>query len=69
MKNLHKVKLQMKTKVLRPEDREDPQKYINRNFELAQVWQEYDEDRKRLVSEYHAEKLAKARQVKETLEV
>ena len=68
MKNIHQVKLQKKAKVLRPEDREDPQKYINRNLELAHVWQEYDEDRKRLVSEYHAEKLVKAKQVKESLD-
>jgi hypothetical protein len=38
-------------------------------LELAQVWQEYDEDRKRLVSEYHAEKLVKAKQVKESLDM
>jgi hypothetical protein len=38
-------------------------------LELAQVWQEYDEDRKRLVSEYHAEKQVKAKQVKESLDM
>ena len=61
MKNIREVKIQMKAKMLRVEDRDDPQKYINRNLELAQCWQEYDEDRKRLISEYNTEKIQKAR--------
>jgi hypothetical protein len=35
MKNIREVKIQMKAKMLRVEDRDDPQKYINRNLELA----------------------------------
>jgi hypothetical protein len=57
MNNIKEVKIQKKCKALRPEDRDDPQKYINRNLELAQCWQEYEGDRKRLVQEYHSEKL------------
>jgi|APCry1669190288_1035285.scaffolds.fasta_scaffold278297_1 hypothetical protein len=48
-------------KLKRLEDREDPSKFINRNLELANVWQEYEDERKKLVSEYHQEKLIKAR--------
>ena len=35
MKNIKDVKIHKNTKVLRPEFRDDPQKYINRNLELA----------------------------------
>jgi len=39
--------------------------YIMRNLEIANVWDQYDQDRKRLLSEYNHEKQERARLAKE----
>ena len=35
---------------------------------MANVWEQYDVDRKKLMSQYNTEKLSKARLVKESIE-
>lgn len=66
----HTSKLRSKIKAagLRPEERDDPSKFINRNVEVAEVWDQYETDRKRLVSYINHEKLLRARNSKEVIE-
>jgi hypothetical protein len=42
--------IKVKRRLQNIEDKEDPMKFINRNLELAEIWDEYDQDRKRLIS-------------------
>jgi hypothetical protein len=55
------LRSKMKVAMLRPEERDDPSKFINRNLEVVEVWDQYETDRKRLVSYINHEKLARAR--------
>jgi hypothetical protein len=49
MADIAVLKLRKKQIMLRPEDRDDPTKYITRNLELAAVWEQYEQDRKRMM--------------------
>ncbi len=59
------LRQKLRSQQLRPEDREDPTKYIDRNQELAPVWNQYDQERKKLLSQYISEKMQKAKMSKE----
>lgn len=49
----------------RQEHDEDPSRFVVRNLELANVWEQYDQDRKKLMSQYNHEKQERARLAKE----
>jgi len=44
---------------------EDTSRFVVRNLELANVWDQYDQDRKKLISQYNHEKQERARLAKE----
>jgi len=68
MRQVEKIKTKKRTASLRGEGGDDRIKFINRNLELALCWDEYDQDRKRILGQYLEEKLQKARLTKESME-
>lgn len=50
MRSIDNIKYKKKMQSLKSDDKDDPVKFINRNLELAEIWDEYDHDRKKLVS-------------------
>ena len=61
LSNIDKLRVKNKMAKLPSSLKDDPNKYIVRNQELALVWDQYEHDRKQLLSRYNQEKLHRAR--------
>ena len=50
LQHVYQLRKKLKTASLRPEDRDDPTKYVIRNQELAENWNQYENERRKLLS-------------------